>query len=248
MDAKGMLYLICKYYVDIYRGENNCNIHKNGELRFMRHELVNCKVVFDVGANIGDWAALALEINPRIILHCFEPSQVTYKRLLSRDFGKSNIILNNFGFSSTSGKRTLYVFEDSSGLNSLYQRRGLEDGSGLNPQQQKETIVLETIDNYCKANNICNIDFMKVDVEGHEFDVFNGATRMLENNRIKTIQFEYGGCCIDAKVLLKDIFEYLIGYRYKLFKVYPDRLKYFKQYDQRLENFQYQNWIAKISD
>jgi hypothetical protein len=57
------------------------------------------------------------------------------------------------------------------------------------------------------------------------------------------IQFEYGGCNIDSKVLLKDIFEYFSGMNYRFYKIFPDRLKFFQRYDQRLENFKYQNWL-----
>ena len=74
------LYRLCQHYVDRYNGENNDDIHKNGELRFMRQTLGNCHTVFDVGANVGEWAALALNLNPTVNLHCFEPSQATYQR------------------------------------------------------------------------------------------------------------------------------------------------------------------------
>jgi hypothetical protein len=57
------------------------------------------------------------------------------------------------------------------------------------------------------------------------------------------VQFEYGGCNIDSKVLLKDIFEFFSGMNYRFYKIFPDRLKFFQRYDQRLENFKYQNWL-----
>jgi len=40
------LYQLCRRYVDRYNGENNDNIHTNGELRFMRQILGNCQTVF----------------------------------------------------------------------------------------------------------------------------------------------------------------------------------------------------------
>ena len=75
------LYRVCKRYVDRYNSENNDNIHTNGEWCFMEFILPQCMIVFDVGANVGDWTALALEINPRLQIHCFEPSAVTFQRL-----------------------------------------------------------------------------------------------------------------------------------------------------------------------
>ncbi len=78
------LYALCKRYVDRYNSENNDNIHTNGEWRFMQTILPQCATVFDVGANVGDWTALALDINPRLVIHCFEPSVATFQRLQAR--------------------------------------------------------------------------------------------------------------------------------------------------------------------
>lgn len=94
-----LLYRLCKRYTDFYNGENNPDIATNGELRFMQHVLPQCSLVFDVGANVGDWTALTLDINPQLTVHCFEPSQATYQQLLTRGF-PSSVIYNSFGMSS----------------------------------------------------------------------------------------------------------------------------------------------------
>ncbi len=237
------LYEIFNQYVCGYNGEGNGDIKTNGELRLMRQRLPKCNTVFDIGANVGHWAKLALQINPELNLHCFEPSRSTFQELLSNQFD-SNVICNNFGFSSTSGEACLHVFKDGSALNSLYKREGLEDGYGLLPQQHEETIQLETVDAYCEAHNLreVGVDFCKVDVEGHELEVFKGMTGSLGKKAVRFIQFEYGGCNIDSRVLLKDIFDLFQPFDYTFYKIFPERLKPVARYDQRYENFQYQNW------
>jgi len=237
------LYRLCRRYVDTYNGENNDDMRTNGELRFLRQTLPNWQTVFDVGAHVGRWAELALQINPALNLHCFEPSQATYQRLLAKRF-PPQVICNPFGLGSAEEERTLYVFEDGSGLNSLYRRHGLEAGWGLAPQQRMETVRLDTLDHYCREKSIDSIDFLKVDVEGHELEVFKGASQMLRERQIRAIQFEYGGCHIDARVLLKDLFEFLQPYGYTFYKIHPKELRRVERYDQRLENFQYQNWAV----
>ncbi len=153
------------------------------------------------------------------------------------------MICNNFGLSSNKCEKDLYIFENGSGLNSLYQRYGLENGWNLKPQQKKEKVKLDTIKNYCNEQNISEIDYMKLDVEGHELEVFKGGRDLFINAQVNIIQFEYGGCNIDSRVLLKDIFEFFKGMDYNFYKIYPDYTKFIKRYDQRLENFQYQNWL-----
>ncbi len=84
---------------------------------------------------------------------------------------------------------------------------------------------------------------MKVDAEGHELEIFKEGSDLFINNRVKIIQFEYGGCNLDSRVFLKDIFEFFKTINYNFFKIYPDYVKFIKQYDHRFENFQYQNWL-----
>ena len=53
------IYGLCQKYVNHYRNENNANIQENGELRVIQNILPDCVTVFDVGANVGNWATIA---------------------------------------------------------------------------------------------------------------------------------------------------------------------------------------------
>jgi FkbM family methyltransferase len=236
------IYTWCKHYVDSYNGDNNDDISTNGELHFMQQVLPRAEMVFDVGANVGNWTALALKISGNLQIHCFEPSRQTYEKLIANKF-PATVAYNNFGLSSAAGESDLFVFADGAGINSLYRREGLQS-YGLATPELTETIRLRTLDSYCDQNGIERIDFLKVDVEGHELEVLKGGRRLLANGRIDVIQFEYGGCNIDAGVLLKDIFDFFAELQYSFFKIYPDEIRPVSLYDQRLENFQYQNWAV----
>jgi FkbM family methyltransferase len=212
----------------------------------MKNSLSKCSIVFDVGAHVGNWTKLALRTNRNIILHCFEPSAKTFHRLISNNFS-SNVICNNFGLSNVAEQKTLFTFYDCSGENSLYERHGLEDGWGVTSQQGREIVKLMTLDDYCQCNNIEKIDFLKIDVEGHELKVLMGAGNLLKEERVKIIQFEYNRTFIDARTYLADIFVFFDNFNYSLFKIFPKNLKYIKRYDQRLENFQYANYAAILN-
>ncbi|MBD2093913.1 FkbM family methyltransferase [Trichocoleus sp. FACHB-591] len=235
-----LLYRICKRYVDAYDNNNNGNIHSNGELYFLRKYINRSRLIFDVGANVGEWAEMALALNSAIDLHCFEPSSTSFSTLSKKSLA-GNVTLNNFGLSSEVEDKSLFIFDDNSPLNSLWKRSGLKS-YGLSTPCREEKVKLETLDNYCVAHKIEQIDVLKIDVEGHELEVLKGAKNLLSLEKINFIQFEYGGTYIDSKTFLKDVFEYFNEFNYSFYKIYPNKLFLINSYDVRFENFQYQNW------
>lgn len=128
-------------------------------------------------------------------------------------------------------------------MNSLYRRDGLQD-RGIAVQEKQEAVSLKTLDGYCEEKNIQAVDFLKIDVEGHELEVLRGAERMLKGGRIGIIQFEYGGCNIDSRVFLKDLFDAFMGLPYEFYKIHPRELLHVGKYCQKFENFEYSNWLA----
>ena len=80
-----------------------------------------------------------------------------------------------------------------------------------------------TIDQYCLKNNIEQIDILKIDVQGNELKVLEGAKRMLTNNRIKLIFLEIsiasnyeGQSEIDQVIRLLKIHKYRIFNFFKM--------------------------------
>jgi hypothetical protein len=62
----------------------------------------------------------------------------------------------------------------------------------LESNSKKEKIAVETIDDFIKINGINEIDLLKIDTEGYEINVLNGAKNTLLNNQIKLIFLEVG--------------------------------------------------------
>ncbi|MDD2714780.1 MAG: FkbM family methyltransferase [Candidatus Wallbacteria bacterium] len=236
-----LLYRASKKYLDRYNNDNNDDMQSNGELAFLKQELsVDTGIVFDVGANVGDWAKLALEINSKISLHCFEPSSATFDILKNNSF-PPNVFLNNVGLGDTSGELELQIAGEGSGANSIYQRRGVLD----NIKFKAEKITVLTLDDYCSTHNLKQIDFLKIDVEGHELAVFKGMREMLKKGQVKVIQFEYGGSYLDARIQLGDIWELFSSLDYSFYKIFPAGPERILKYSQDLETFQYSNWVIR---
>jgi FkbM family methyltransferase len=234
-----LAFRLARRIVNLHEGNNDCDMRTNGELRLARTVLPSSRVVFDVGANIGDWTEGALAINPRAQYHCFEPSRATFASLTARSF-PGNVQLNAFGLGSAPEARTLFVFGTGGESNSLYRRVGTPSA-----QHEQESVVLRTLDDYCADAGIDEVDFVKIDVEGHELAALRGASRMLAAGRLGVVQFEYGGTYIDSRALLKDIWELVTDCHrgYAFYKLFPEGPRRVERYDQTLETFQYSNWV-----
>jgi FkbM family methyltransferase len=235
------LMLFSERYLDRALGDNNCNPEENGEELILRAILPSLKggVIFDVGSNVGDWTAFALSVERSLKFELFEPSTTAYK-LSKIKLENKQININNFGLGSEEGVCSLHMVSPESGMNSLYFRKGIE---GVN-FAMTETVKISTIDDYCLANNISRVDYLKIDVEGHELSVLKGASSLLNNKNIKFIQYEYGGCNLDSKTYFLDIWDILTNNGYKIYKIFPRGLKLINNYNQKLENFKYSNYLA----
>ena len=233
-------YRLARRIVDRRAGDNNNNPRTNGELLVMRGLVPRGKVVFDVGANVGNWADLALRINPKADIHAFEPGRKAFAKLQERNF-PPNVHRNQVALGAQEEDRAYYVFGDTHGTNSLYLREGLTSRA----TESVDKVHVTTLDAYCQAKGVERIDFLKIDVEGHEFAVLEGARNMFAAGRIDYVQFEYGGTYIDAGHLLRDVWTFLAGAgaAYDVYKLLPDGLLPVPEYKQKWETYQYSNWL-----
>ena len=85
---------------------------------------------------------------------------------------------------------------------------------------ESEEVKIQTIDDFCKLNNLKEITLLKLDVEGSELACLKGAEQMLPN--IKYIQFEFSTASRDARVYFRDIFNFLSDY--KIYRILKDGL------------------------
>ena len=198
--------------------------------------------VFDVGANVGLYTRLIKESLPTTTsIHSFEPTKHAFKQLLANVAGLSNVHLNNLGLSDKKGSIELFSDVAGSGLGSVYNRR--LDHFGVH-NTKKEQIEMTDIDSYCKEHKIARIDFLKIDVEGHELKVLEGAKNMLSTGAITYIQFEFGGCNIDSRTFFQD-FWYLLKDKYTIYRIVQDGLYPVKEYSERDERFINTNFFAE---
>ena len=230
------LYNLSLYGMNIGLGGDVASSGENNVLSFVREKSSGRPlVIFDVGANKGQYSTNLLKFfgNVKTELHCFEPGHKTFKILTSALEGKENVTLNNFGLSDEKSESLLYYDKAGSELASLYKRQ--LDYFGID-FEQSETVTLDTLDNYIVAKNIAFVDLLKIDVEGNELRVLQGASRSLSEGKIGAIQIEFGGCNIDSRTFVRDFWN-LLSKDFRMYRIMRNGLAEITKYDERIEIF-----------
>ena len=199
-------------------------------------------VVVDVGANHGGWARAARGHWPTAAIHAFEPAADTF-RTLTEATADADIICVRAACSNSRGTSELHSVPGMPGLSSLHDR----DLSGVDlVMTDVEEVPVTTLADYCHTNGIADIDLLKIDVEGHELSVLEGAGELVLEGRIAAIQFEFGGTNIDSRTYLRD-FVRLLTPRYSLHRLLVDGLEELR-YSEQEEIFVATNYLALRAD
>jgi FkbM family methyltransferase len=201
--------------------------------------------LFDVGANIGGYSLLLSQVfGADATIHSFEPSGKTFKKLTQNTADKVKGFRYNFGLGDKDSRMTLYTDRDESGMASVYKRDLQHYDVELG---QREEIEIRNLDAFCKGENISHIHFLKLDVEGHETKVIEGAKGMIAAGAIDFIQFEFGGCNIDSKTYFKDFYQ-LLSDRYRIYRIVRDGVYPIGKYTEFYESFLTANYLAERKD
>ncbi|HEY9765442.1 MAG TPA: FkbM family methyltransferase, partial [Chroococcales cyanobacterium] len=201
------------------------------------------QVIFDVGANRGEYSRKILSIADRrgteLSLHLFEPTRSAFSSL-AKDFLDSRVSLNPFAVSNSEGTAEIFFDNEGSTLSSLYRRDLACYSIAMKGSETVETVRL---DRYFREKAIEHVDLLKLDIEGHELFALQGMGSFLDSAFVDLIQFEYGGANLDSRTSLRDLYRILEEAGFRIAKVMPDGLE-LRSYQPWMENFQYANYVA----
>lgn len=210
------------------------DVHTDGERGLLvQAKLVGMPVIFDVGANVGDWSALAHELYPQAAIHAFELSPKTAVLLQQRLVGKSAIEIHPFGLADQAGEVNFFSYEGEANVLS-----GLRAPLHSHVPHQIERATVRTGDEFCREQGVQQIDFLKVDAEGADYEVLVGFSEMLAARRIALVQFEHEG-----GHFLRDFYDLLEPKGYALGKLYANYVD-FRPHEAELEHFLGPNYVA----
>jgi FkbM family methyltransferase len=178
--------------------------------------LTHGETALDIGANIGYVTSLmASKVGKSGKVISFEPNPQVYQELCKtidtwrHDKGWVQIELLQLALSNQPGEGLLAIPHNNSGEAALVSKDGSQK---LSTQSllQMYSVPKSRLD---EAVKVSRIDLLKVDVEGHEFEVLEGAGKWISGKRIRDIVFEEHGQ-YPTKVT-----EYLESHGYRIFRI-----------------------------
>jgi len=152
--------------------------------------------VIDVGANIGEFSLIASKkVGPKGKIISIEPLKQAAvwleKNYLLNGFSNYEILEKAMG--SKTGNMILYK-------ESVSSETGVLDPEILEKEMVSSgEIKVDTIDNTISSRNIGTVEMLKIDVEGHEYEVLCGCKDSFKEKKIKKIICEIHSSYLEKK-------------------------------------------------
>ncbi|WP_407885207.1 FkbM family methyltransferase [Scytonema sp. NUACC26] len=202
-------------------------------------------IVFDVGANMGVWSKHLLQLLPTSKVYLFEPSNACQKEIYQLNL--PNTVLIPLAIGKEQSKGILYSSCPTSGIASLYKRR---DSYFQQEEFSEFEVCITTIDDVVREYSIEFVDFMKMDIEGNEFDALEGAFQSLCHRRIGAFSFEFGSGNINSRTFFHDFWDLLNQNDYRIYRITPaGKLLEIDEYYEDLEYFRgVSNYVATLKN
>ena len=165
------------------------------------------KTMIDVGGHFGGSSKDFAEKDWKI--YAFEPDPSNRKKFIRNLGHKKNIILDPRAVGErVETNKVFYSSPESTGISGMLAFR--------DTHEQVATVDVTTIEEVIKDNKLTHIDFLKIDVEGYDFDVLKGVPWSRLKPDIIECEFE------DAKTLRlghtwRDICDYLVSFGYTVY-------------------------------
>jgi len=161
-------------------------------------EKILCPMIFDVGSHHGESLGFFKEIAPNAQIHCFEPDPESYY-ILQKNFPDHENV-HNYAISDKIGEESFYrnPLSHTNSLNKvnlkskdsikIKQEKFSESSEFLDAVNQKVVVPCTTLNFFVQNYEIESIDLLKVDVQGAEAKVLNGAKNIL--NMVEAVIIE----------------------------------------------------------
>lgn len=172
-------------------------------------------VVFDVGANVGEWSQKYRELQPNGSLYMFDPQVACQKAIIDKHIPNAELVKAAVG--REKGKLSFYSSHPTDATASFHERK---DSFFQGIEYVANEVDVVQLDQFISERNIDFIDYIKFDIEGHELEALAGLKSALNTGKIGAFSFEFGSGNINSRTCFRDFWE-LLNPSYRIFIITP---------------------------
>jgi FkbM family methyltransferase len=185
-----------------------CGLYDYDEMLLMMHFLREGDNFIDVGANVGVYSVLASGVS-KANSYCFEPIPATF-----------NCLKRNINYNNLSHKVTLFNNGVGNKQDTIYFTNNLGAVNHVVNKEEANSLAVKVnaLDNFLDG---VAPHFLKVDVEGFEAHVINGAEKTLSNPNLSVLLIETNGLTNAYDFSDNYIHEKLINYGFNTYSYNP---------------------------
>jgi FkbM family methyltransferase len=173
-------------------------------------------VILDVGANVGQSIARFRRLWPQSVIHAFEPGRTSFSELQRRTAGAERVHLNEVALGASAGSRE-------------FQENSLGDMSSfLNPSEDawgtivdRYAVPVTTVDRYRAERSVGPVDVLKIDTQGFDLQVLQGAHDSFEQGLVRFVLLELIFANLyQEQARVDDVFRCLLDHHMHLVGIY----------------------------
>lgn len=194
-----------RYFPDKYESDN---------FEFLTDSCRPGAVIIDIGAHIGLFSVIASQVTgQKGKVYAFEPAPSTFQLLqktLSINHNQSVIETFQKAVGRGIGKITFFISDGAADNgNSLVNYKEDRPLHGIE-------VDVTSVDAFVKEKKLNRLDFIKIDVEGAEYDTLRGAAETLQNLRPVCIVAIHPEAILAKGDRLEDIYDFIVSQRYRI--------------------------------
>ena len=189
------------------------------------------QIAFDVGAHVGQTARALVRYFPQARILSFEPMPDTFKALEKNTQSLSRVTAYDIAFGARNETKKMYVYGDTSTTNSFVPDAPFAI-TFPKPATTRDIEVI-TIDSFAENNRIERIDLLKIDTEGFDIQVLQGATSLFDRRAIRFVYSEFNEITKfqgSTGGVFLELYEFLTKYDFRLVAIYTDYIKPHKNF------------------
>jgi len=175
-------------------------------------------VVIDAGANIGSWTSFFLKhvAQRKGRIYALEPQPAAAARIRALNLPCCEVV--ELALGEHPGRATFHTGGPLDSMGSLFDRH---DSSVRGRTYDSFEVEVVRLDDFVQMHGIERIDFMKMDLEGAEYQALKGAADCLRSRRIRALAFEFGTSNVNARVFFRELYDLLADNGFAIFRATP---------------------------